>query len=136
MPANFSIDYSQFEELERNVQQLPNRAEKILNDTLKVKVSPILQDSIIGGMPVSKRKKKHAKFFKSLTSDNKENLTITIKPKPRFKYLVFPDLGIGTSKKRAQQKFMEHGVDREVNKSVEELNLALLSEINRTLGGS
>ena len=31
---------------------------------------------------------------------------------------------------------MERGVDKETNKSVEELNKALIEEINKTLGGN
>ncbi|MEB9549531.1 hypothetical protein P4J22_08880 [Bacillus cereus] len=129
------MDYTQVDQLERNIRRLPNIAEKILNETLKVKVSPILEKSILGLMPISEKQKKHAKHFKSLSADNKENLTITIKPKSKYQYLVFPDLGLGTSIKNAPQEFMEHGVDQQVNQSVEELNLALINEINRTLGG-
>ncbi|MEN3132927.1 hypothetical protein [Bacillus albus] len=135
MCAKFSVDYVQMERLEQNIQKLPNRAEKILNDVLQVKVSPLLERSILGLMPISNRKKKHAKAFKSLSTNNKENLTVTLKPKPKFQYLVFPDLGIGTSIKNAPQLFMERGVKRETNKSIEECNKALLEEINRTLGG-
>ncbi|MGU3441227.1 hypothetical protein ACLBXI_14550 [Bacillus cereus] len=135
MCAKFSVDYVQMERLEQNIQKLSNRAEKILNDVLQVKVSPLLECSILGLMPVSKRKKKHAKMFKSLSTINKINLTIMLKPKPKFQYLVFPDLGIGTSIKNAPQLFMERGVKRETNKSIEECNKALLEEINRTLGG-
>ncbi|MEW4235994.1 hypothetical protein Q0N71_14565 [Bacillus thuringiensis] len=135
MCAKFNVDYAQMEWLEQNIKKLPNRAEKILNDVLKVKVSPLLERSILGLMPVSSRKKKHAKMFKSLSANNTENLTVTLKPKPKFQYLVFPDLGLGTSIKNAPQRFMERGVERETNKSIEECNKALLEEINKTLGG-
>ncbi|MDA2567514.1 hypothetical protein PDQ34_26780 [Bacillus cereus] len=135
MCAKFSIDYKQMEQLERNVQKLPNKAEKVLNETLKVRVAPILEKSIIGLMPISNRKKQHAKMFQSLSKNTKENLTLILKPKPRFRYLVFPDLGVGTSIKNAPQRFMEHGVEQKTNVSVEELNKALIEEINQTLGG-
>ncbi|MGE6615102.1 hypothetical protein [Bacillus mycoides] len=135
MCAKFSVDYGQMERLEQNIQKLPNRAEKILNDVLQVKVSSLLERSILGIMPASNRKKKHAKMFKSLSTNNKENLTVTLKPKPKFRYLVFPDLGVGTSIKNAPRRFMERGVERGTNKSIEECNKALIEEINRTLGG-
>ncbi|MED2584574.1 hypothetical protein P4201_30205, partial [Bacillus thuringiensis] len=67
--------------------------------------------------------------------DNKENLTLTLKPKSKYRYLVFPDLGLGTSKKKAAKKFMERGVDKKVDYSIEELNKSLIEEINKTLGG-
>ncbi|MEN3133081.1 hypothetical protein ABDI49_20745 [Bacillus cereus] len=87
MCAKFSVDYVQMERLEQNIQKLPNRAEKILNDVLQVKVSPLLERSILGLIPVSKRNKQHAKMLKSLSTNNKENLAITLKPKPKFWYL-------------------------------------------------
>ncbi|MED2125450.1 hypothetical protein P4V88_05855 [Bacillus thuringiensis] len=134
MSANFSVDTSQFDTLQRNVERLPNEAEKVINETLKVNVSPVLEKSILGLMPISNRNKKHAKLYKSLNLDNKENLTITIKPKAKYRYLVFPDLGLGTSKKKAAQKFMEHGVEQKVNYSINELNKSLIEQINKTLG--
>ncbi|MFV1455182.1 hypothetical protein EXW59_11650 [Bacillus mycoides] len=135
MCAKFSVDYSQVDKLEQNAQRLPNKAEKILNDVLKVKVSPRLEKSIMGLIPASKKKKKHAKMFKALSVNNKENLAVIFKPKPKFKYLVFPDLGVGTSIKNAPQHFMEYGVEKEINQSIEDLNKALIEEINKTLGG-
>lgn len=135
MPANFNVDTSQFETLQRNIERLPNVAETVINADLKDKISPVMQKSILGLMPMSKRQKQHAKLYKSLNADNKENLTLTIKPKSKYRYLVFPDLGLGTSKKKAPQKFMEHGVEQKVNYSIEELNKSLIEEINKTIGG-
>ncbi|WP_180235261.1 hypothetical protein, partial [Bacillus cereus] len=95
-----------------------------------VKITPLIERSILGLMSITNRKKKHAKMFKSLSTNNKINLTIILKPKPKFQYLVFPDLGVGTSIKNAPQRFMERGVERETNQSIEECNKALLEEIN------
>jgi hypothetical protein len=135
MSANFSVDSSQFYTLQRNIERLPNDAEKVINETLKANVSPVMEKSILGLMPMSKRNKQHAKLYKSLNADNKENLTLTIKPKSKYRYLVFPDLGLGTSKKKYPQKFMDHGVEQKVNYSIEELNKSLIEQINKTLGG-
>lgn len=136
MSAKFSVDSSRFEAYQRNIERLPNVAEKVINEGLKKKVSPIMVNSILGLIPISDRKKLHAKLSKSIQGMLKENLTLTLKPKPKFTYLVFPDLGVGKSKGNDPERFMEHGVDRETNKSVEELNKALIEEINKTLGGN
>ncbi|PFW41314.1 hypothetical protein COL28_20500 [Bacillus thuringiensis] len=136
MSAKFSVDSSRFEAYQRNIERLPNVAEKVINEGLKKKVSPIMVNSILGLIPISDRKKLHAKLSKSIQGMLKENLTLTLKPKPKFAYLVFPDLGVGKSKGNDPEDFMEHGVDRETNKSVEELNKALIEEINKTLGGN
>ena len=136
MSAKFSVDSSRFEAYQRNIERLPNVAEKVINEGLKKKVSPIMVNSILGLIPISDRKKLHAKLSKSIQGMLKENLTLTLKPKPKFAYLAFPDLGVGKSKGNDPERFMEHGVDRETNKSVEELNKALIEEINKTLGGN
>ena len=136
MCARFSADTSQFEALQRNIERLPNVAETVINEGLKKKVSPLMQKSILGLIPISDRKKPHAKLSKAIQGTLKENLTLTLKPKQKFAYLVFPDLGVGKSKGNEPELFMKHGVDREVNNSVEELNKALMIEINKTLGGN
>lgn len=133
MPANFSVDASKFESLQRNIERLPNVAEKIINEDLKSRIAPVMKKSVLGLMPISNRKKAHAKLYQSINDDNKENLTL--KPKSKYRYLVFPDLGLGTSKKKAAKKFMERGVDKKVDYSIEELNKSLIEEINKTLGG-
>lgn len=135
MPANFSVDASKFESLQRNIERLPNVAEKIINEDLKSRIAPVMKKSVLGLMPISNRKKAHAKLYQSINDDNKENLTLTLKPKSKYRYLVFPDLGLGTSKKQAAKKFMERGVDKKVDYSIEELNKSLIEEINKTLGG-
>lgn len=124
------------EAYQRNIERLPNVAEKVINDNLKKKISPILTQSILGLIPISDRNKAHAKLSKSIQGTLKENLTLTLKPKAKYEYLVFPDLGIGKSKGNEPEMFMEHGVDRKVNESVEELNRSLIEEINKTLGGN
>lgn len=135
MSAKFSVDLSRFEAYQRNIERLPNIAEKIINENLQKKVSPILQKSILGLVPISDRNKPHAKLSKSIQGTLKENLTLTLKPKAKYAYLVFPDLGVGKSKKNSPKLFMEHGVERKVNYSIEELNKALIEQINKTLGG-
>ncbi|PFP05604.1 hypothetical protein COJ91_18485 [Bacillus thuringiensis] len=135
MPANFSVDASKFESLQRNIERLPNVAEKIINEDLKSRIAPVMKKSVLGLMPISNRKKAHAKLYQSINDDNKENLTLTLKPKSKYRYLVFPDLGLGTSKKKAAKKFMERGVDKKVDYAIEELNKSLIEEINKTLGG-
>ncbi|MED2647905.1 hypothetical protein P4213_29790, partial [Bacillus thuringiensis] len=118
MPANFSVDASKFESLQRNIERLPNVAEKIINEDLKSRIAPVMKKSVLGLMPISNRKKAHSKLYQSINDDNKENLTLTLKPKSKYRYLVFPDLGLGTSKKKAAKKFMERGVDKKVDYSI------------------
>lgn len=57
MAANFSVDTSQFDTLQRNVERLSNEAEKVINEALIVNVSPVLEKSILSLMPISNRNK-------------------------------------------------------------------------------
>ncbi|MGR5979729.1 hypothetical protein ACT7DJ_22485 [Bacillus cereus] len=43
MSAKFSVDSAQFEAYQRNIERLPNVAEKIINENLKKKISPSMQ---------------------------------------------------------------------------------------------
>ncbi|PHG70349.1 hypothetical protein [Bacillus toyonensis] len=136
MCANYDVDFSNFDSLQNNIKQLPNVAETVINRDLGKKVFPIFEKSILGLIPISDRDKPHAALYKSLSSNTRENLTLTIKPKAQYAYLVFPDLGIGTSKKRSPLIFMEHGVDKKAEQAAEELNKSLIEEINKKLGGN
>lgn len=136
MCANYNVDFSSFESLENNVKQLPDVAETIINRDLGKKVFPIFEKSILGLIPISDRDKPHAALYKSLSSNTRENLTLTIKPKTQYAYLVFPDLGIGTSKKRSPLNFMDHGVGKKAEQAVEVLNQSLIEEINKKIGGN
>lgn len=136
MCANYDVDFSTFETLQNNIKKLPDVAETVINKELGSKIAPIFEKSILGLVPISDRDKPHAKLYKSLNASTKENLTLTIKPKTKYAYLVFPDLGIGTSKRRSPLNFMKHGVDKKAEQAAEELNKALIEEINKKLGGN
>lgn len=136
MCANYTMDFSQFEALQNNIKQLPDIAETVINKELGSTIAPIMEKSILSLIPISDRDKPHAKLYKSLSADTRENLTLRIKPKAKFSYLVFPDLGVGTSKRRSPLNFMEHGVDKKAEQAAEELNKALIEEINKKLGGN
>ncbi|EJV41738.1 hypothetical protein [Bacillus toyonensis] len=136
MCANYSVDFSTFQSLEANIKQLPDAAEMVINRDLGKKVFPIFEKSILGLIPISDRDKPHAALYKSLSANTKENLTLTIKPKAQYAYLVFPDLGVGTSKNRAPLNFMDHGVDKKAEQAVEVLNQSLIEEINKKIGGN
>ncbi|MGE6313406.1 hypothetical protein ACQKD6_23675 [Bacillus cereus] len=136
MCANYDMDFSSFESLQNNIKKLPDVAETVINRELGKTIAPIMEKSILGLVPISDRDKPHAKLYKSLNADTRENLTLTIKPKSKFNYLVFPDLAIGTSKNKSPLNFMEYGVDKKAEQAAEELNKALIEEINKKLGGN
>ncbi|NCG67802.1 hypothetical protein GWJ21_07515 [Bacillus coagulans] len=139
MASNWSIEFTDVDELIRKVQQIPNRSEKVINDTLKIKGSPLAMQKIQEGIPVSTWKgrvlnKKHARNYKSLNVKH-GNLEFTIRPKRQFEYIKYPDLGIGTSKGNPPKEFMHGGLEKARPPIIKDLTNAVENEINRTIGG-
>ncbi|MBP3951127.1 hypothetical protein [Bacillus suaedae] len=121
MTVRFEFDYKELSALEDKLRKLPDNVEKIINDVLHKTGIELVTDSIIERMPLSDKKKKHAKTSKPFRSE-KFNLGFEIKPKRQFYYLVFPNDALGTSLGKNEQEFMEIGLERSINKIVEEIN--------------
>lgn len=141
----FELNYQQLQELENRIRQLPNHAERVINDTLHTDGVEIIERDVTRLIPVSKRNKnspwyrehgsvKHAK--NAIWSIRKnEHLGFMIKSKGgaankrgSFGYLVFPDEGRG----QAKQNFTERATDIAVPKIVEKLHGKLIE----TIGGN
>lgn len=134
MGANFKLDASEFDRLEKAIKQYGEGAEKVINDVLHNEASEMLQESIKFFMPVSKRNKKHAKFSKSLT-DEKGNLSITIKSTKKYSYLYFPDDGssVRNPKRRAagNQQFFRKGAEAKQNEIIDRCIGRLADALNK-----
>lgn len=139
MAANdWSVEFNDVDHLIQKIEQIPNRSESILNNTLRSKSAPMAINSIQPDIPISSwkgrvLKKKHARNYNSLTVKH-GNLEFTIRPKPSFNYIKYPDLGIGTSKNNEPKQFMKKGLDQAVPGIMSDLTNAVMEEINRTLG--
>lgn len=107
------IEFDGSKELEKQLINSGERAEKELNKFLHSKGAKEVRQAIIGFMPISKiRKPNHAKTSNSLKV-NKKNLGFEIQArggKAGFGYLIFPNDGIGIRNPRAQQ-FFEKGLE-------------------------
>ncbi|OUB89496.1 hypothetical protein BK784_23515 [Bacillus thuringiensis serovar medellin] len=137
--SSWRVEFGDIEALENKLKQIPGKSEQTLNKTLHSDGVNLAVESIQPKIPVSTwkgrvRNKRHAKDQKSLTN-SKLNLGFTIRPTPRFNYLKYPDLGIGTSKKNAPEKILEHGLQTATPKIAERLNIELDKVINQTMGG-
>jgi hypothetical protein len=137
--SSWVVDFKGIEELENKMSLIPGNTERIMNDVLHNEGVNIAIEHIKPIIPVSTwegrvRNKLHAKSANPLTS-KKDNLGFTIRPKPRFNYLKYPDLGIGRSAINDPRMFMESGLKRAAPKIVDRLSERLDQEIEKTLGG-
>lgn len=128
---SFELDHKENERLIKAMEKVPEKAERLANQLLKTYGVPTLIKSIVGFIPISNRDKKHAKNSQPLKHEL-INLGFTVKAKPRFRYLVFPDQGIGRSNPIAQEFFvkgLESSSDQITNKVIEALEEANKLEV-------
>lgn len=121
--VKFKIDISKQEKLVQSLEQMPTKSEKIINETLESYGKNKLIDSIKELIPISKRDKKHARESNPFKTEM-INLGIDIKFKKDFRYLIFPDLGIGKHNLVSQNftsKGMDNAHDDILNKLLEKL---------------
>jgi hypothetical protein len=138
---NWGIDFKDIEILEEKMRQIPGRSEKALNEVLHGEGINLAIREIQTEIPVSTwknraRRKKHARHVANPQTNKKENLGFTIRPKPKFNYLKYPDLGIGNSKRNNPQHFMKKGLQKASPVIIEKLNKALDKTIKDSLGGN
>ncbi|TLS37739.1 hypothetical protein [Pseudalkalibacillus caeni] len=131
MSARFEIDYEDVKQLQEKFAKIPGKVEEHINTILHNFGVKTVQDTIITRIPVSKKKgkveKKHAKNSRPLRSIT-FNLGFETKPKKPYRYLVFPDKGLGTSVHNSPDEFMIEGMNsstprimQEINKKVDQL---------------
>lgn len=134
----WQMDFVDVDRLIEKIQMIPNKSEAVINGRLKVKGAPMAMNFIQPEIPISSwkghvLKKKHASQSKAL-SVKYGNLEFTIRPKPSFNYIKYPDLGIGTSIKNKPKKFIKTGLDLAAQYIIDDLTDAVMEKINRTLG--
>lgn len=103
---SFVLKPEQNEKMAEGLKKTSSTLESKLNEYLHTKGGQHVIQGIIGFMPRSDRKKAHAKERSSLKSRN-FNLGFEISPKAPYKYLVFPDQGIGKNNSVAQEFFQK-----------------------------
>lgn len=127
----YSIDISGLNEVINAVAMYGRNVEIELNDALHGDIANLLHKEIKKRMPRSDRKKKHAKDMNSLGKD-KENLMIRVRPYPKYRYLVFPELAIGTSFRNAPQYFFKRSLEDNKDIIINRLNDAIKKGIEKS----
>lgn len=123
--ARFDLDATEFGRLEQALKSFEGNAEAIINEVLHTEGSQLIQEEIKRLMPVSGRQWKGnrppAKTAKSLT-DEKGNLSVTVKTTKNYNYLYFPDDGTNTRNHAGNKQFFLHGGE---NKQSEIIDLCI-----------
>ena len=123
--ARFDLDTREFDRLEKALKAYEGNAEDMINSVLHNEGSLLIQEEIKRLMPVSGRqwagKKPPAKTAKSLT-DEKGNLSVTVKTTKNYHYLYFPDDGTSTRHHAGNKQFFLSGGE---NKQSEIIDLCV-----------
>jgi hypothetical protein len=144
LSIRFELDYEEIERLEQKMKQLPDKMEKVVNETLHTDGVEIATEEITSLIPNSKWRNKgidktHARTSKWSKSES-HNLGFTIKSKGgaankkgSFGYLVFPNEGRGSSNP-LEQRFMEKGMKKATPRIIEKLHENIDKKLEEELG--
>lgn len=132
------VDFSDVEILEEKLSKLGDDAEPTVNEVLHgMGVDTVTRD-VTDLLPVSSRKKKHAKHSRPFTHEP-QNLGFIFKTrggaaknKTSFGYLVFPDEGRGP-RNPVEQDFTGRGIDRAKPKIINELTEVITRKLQEGL---
>lgn len=124
--ARFKMDVAQAERLEKAMSNYAGLAGKTVDEVLHTQGGKIIQDEIMTLLPESGRmwngKKTPAKRAQPFTQEN-GSLSVTIKTKPAYHYLYFPDDGTNTRRhigyKGKPREFMLHGAENKTEKIID-----------------
>ena len=115
------------------MQNYSSQSEAVINQVLKESGGQLAVDKITNLIPISRedlrRGHRHAKGSKPLNVQY-FNLGFRVRPKKKFEYIKYPDLGIGTSQYNQPQDFMQHGLQMAVSPITEAL-IRGFDELNR-----
>ena len=114
MGIRYDLGYDNSKKLEDALKKSATNLEPKLNEYLHIKGSKEVMKSVIDFTPISNRNKAHAKESGSLKTST-SNLSFEVTTKGKFRYLFFPDQGIGKHNLVAQQ-FFERGLKSKEDK--------------------
>lgn len=130
--TKFSLNDKDVDRIKKSILNLGGSSENVINDYLHGEGAERIVTGITKFIPVSKRKKKHAKTSKWYKQNN-YNLAVAIENstsgKNSFYYLYYVATGTGTSEKKGPNDFMNKGMDTEYNNVVN----GLINEIEKNI---
>lgn len=134
--TKFELKDKDVERIKQAITKLGDSSESAINKYLHNTGGEKIAKGITNYIPVSKRKKKHAKNSKWYKQNN-YNLAVGVENstsgKNSFYYLYYVATGTGTSKKNGPNDFMKKGMDQEYNDIVNGLVNEIEQNINKEL---
>lgn len=131
--AWFDINADELDRLHQAVGEYPGNAEKAVNEVLHNEAGPVIQrriDPLIH--PSGRTFKGHRKSAKGADwgrYDAKENLTVTVGAKAKYRYLYFPDDGSNTRRHAGNQQFFRRGGEAATPEVVDMCVTAITNEL-------
>ena len=128
--STYEIKTESLEKLWKGLNGFSSTAANEINTYLHGAGYTLFSKSIEDLIPVSDRKKKHAKYSNALQDRLKssrsrgggfENLSVTIGSKTKYDYLYFPDDGSNTVHHAGNQHFFDRGIERKEDEAVDEM---------------
>lgn len=128
----FAVDYDVFLKYTEAFEQYSGHPGPIIDRILHEQGGKLINDAIINILPASNRtwagKKPAASTTQPFVQEN-GSLFVTIKTKPAYHYLYFPDDGTNTKFHAGEQNFMERGAWNVSGKIIDLCVGALINKI-------
>ena len=129
--ARTEIDYKELNDLTELMVRASD-PEQAINEVLHKSGSELIKEGIQRILPSSGKnwsgKKSPASTSQPFTQEN-ENLSVTVKTKPTYHYLYFPDDGSNTKHHQGNQQFMLRGAQSRQTQIVDEITEELIEQI-------
>ena len=121
--ASFTMDYSEAEALTSAMEQYGTGALREINDVLHGEGGQKIKEDIQRLIPASGRtwsgKKAPASAADALQQVNNETLAVTIRSRPAYNYLYFPDDGSNTLRHAGGQHFFQSGAEESADQIID-----------------
>ena len=133
--ARFELNDDQITRLQAAIQRYPGMAGKVIDQVLHEEGGPLIRDEIMRLLPESGRtwqgKRPAAKSAQPFVQDN-GSLSVTIRTKPAYHYLYFPDDGTSTKRHVGYQgkprEFMSQGAENKAAAILDKCIAQLIQE--------
>lgn len=134
--TSFTLDAKQIERLQETMNAYAGTAGTVIDDVLHNEGGKLITEAIMQILPESHRKwkgkKTAAKRAQPFTQEN-GSLSVTVKSKPAYGYLYFPDDGTNTQRhigyKGVPREFMRRGGESQTERIIDLCIARLIEKI-------
>lgn len=124
----YTLELQQFSDFAGQFVEQGEAVESALNKYIHNDAAQKIAPSIADFVPVSDRKKKHARDSAPFGRQENYNLAVKLITKKKFNYLVFPDEALGRSKGNIPQDFTGRGLEAVMPELIDEMTALITKE--------